>query len=101
MSYKVLKKENNNVELEITVSAQAWENAIQATYEAEKSRFTVQGFRKGKAPRKVIEKNYGDMVFFDGAFDRVFSEEYGKFLDENKDFEPIAQPDVKIDKFGK
>ena len=101
MSYKVLKKEKNNVELEITVSAETWENAVQATYEAEKNRFTVQGFRKGKAPRKVIEKNYGDMVFFDGAFDRVFSEEYGKFLDENKDFEPIAQPDVKIDKFGK
>ena len=101
MSYKITKQEKNNYEVEITISAEAWENAVEQTYQAEKGRFAVQGFRKGKAPRKVIEKNYGDMVFFDGAFDRVFSEEYGKFLDENKEFEPIAQPDVKIDKFGK
>lgn len=101
MSYKITKKEKNNYEVEITISAEKWEEAVEATYQAEKGRFTVQGFRKGKAPRKVIEKNYGEMVFFDGAFDRTFSEEYGKFLDENKDFEPIVQPDVKIDKFGK
>lgn len=101
MSYKITKKEKNNYEVEITISAEEWEKAVEATYQADKNRFSVQGFRKGKAPRKVIEKNYGEMVFFDGAFDRAFSEEYGKFLDENKDFEPIVQPDVKIDKFGK
>ena len=101
MSYKITKKEKNNYEVEITISAEEWENAVEATYQADKNRFSVQGFRKGKAPRKVIEKNYGEMVFFDGAFERAFSEEYGKFLDENKDFEPIIQPDVKIDKFGK
>ncbi len=101
MSYKITKKEKNNYEVEITISVEEWENAVEATYQADKNRFSVQGFRKGKAPRKVIEKNYGEMVFFDGAFERAFSEEYGKFLDENKDFEPIVQPDVKIDKFGK
>lgn len=101
MSYKITKKEKNNYEVEITISAEEWENAVEATYQADKNRFSVQGFRRGKAPRKVIEKNYGEMVFFDGAFERAFSEEYGKFLDENKDFEPIVQPDVKIDKFGK
>lgn len=101
MSYKITKKEKNNYEVEITISAEEWENVVEATYQADKNRFSVQGFRKGKAPRKVIEKNYGEMVFFDGAFERAFSEEYGKFLDENKDFEPIVQPDVKIDKFGK
>ncbi len=101
MSYKITKKEKNNYEVEITISAEEWENAVEATYQADKNRFSVQGFRKGKAPRKVIEKNYGEMVFFDGAFERAFSEEYGKFLDENKDFEPIVQPNVKIDKFGK
>lgn len=101
MSYKITKKEKNNYKVEITISAEEWENAVEATYQADKNRFSVQGFRKGKAPRKVIEKNYGEMVFFDGAFERAFSEEYGKFLDENKDFEPIVQPDVKIDKFGK
>lgn len=101
MSYKITKKEKNNLEVEITISAEDWENAVEATYQAEKGRFSIQGFRKGKAPRKVVEKTYGEMVFFDGAFDRAFSTEYGKFLDENKDFEPIAQPDVKIDKFSK
>ena len=101
MSYKITKRDKNNVELEITISPEKWEECVEKTYEQEKNRFSVQGFRKGKAPRKVIEKNYGEMVFFDGAFDKAFSEEYSKFLDENADFEPIASPDVKIDKFGK
>lgn len=101
MSYKITKKEKNNVELEITITPERWEECVEQTYQEDKNKFSVQGFRKGKAPRKVIEKNYGEMVFFDGAFDKAFSEEYSKFLQENKDFEPICQPDVKIDKFGK
>ena len=101
MSYKITKREKNNLELEITIDAEKWEECVEKTYEEEKSRFSVQGFRKGKAPRKVIEKNYGEMVFFDGAFDKAFSEEYSKFLEKNKDFEPIMQPDVQIEKFAK
>ena len=80
MSYKITKKEKNNLEVEITISAEDWENAVEATYQAEKGRFSIQGFRKGKAPRKVVEKTYGEMVFFDGAFDRAFSTEYGNPL---------------------
>ena len=101
MSYTIRKKENNQLEVEIKISQEKWEQSIQKSYEETKGKYTVQGFRKGKAPRKVIEKQYGEGVFLDYALEIAFSEEYNDFLDKNLDIEPIAQPDVKIEKFEK
>ena len=101
MSYTIRKKENNQLEVEIKISQEKWEESIQKSYEETKNKYTVQGFRKGKAPRKVIEKQYGEGVFLDYALEIAFSEEYNDFLDKNLDIEPIAQPDVKIEKFEK
>ncbi len=95
------KFEKNNKQgiLKITVNAKEWENALQNAYETNKGRFNVQGFRKGKAPRRVIEQTYGDTVFFDDAFDSVISTEYAKFLDENKEIVPAGHPHVSMDKY--
>ena len=101
MSYNIRKKEKNVLEVEIKISQEKWEKSIQKSYEETKGRYAVQGFRKGKAPRKVIEKQYGEGVFFDYALEIAFSEEYNEFLDKNLDIEPIAQPNVKIEKFEK
>ena len=101
MSYKIRSKEKNNLEVEILISQEKWEESIQKSYEETKGKYSVQGFRKGKAPRKVIEKQYGEGVFFDYALEIAFADEYNKFLDENLDIEPISQPDVKIEKFEK
>lgn len=101
MSYNIRKKEKNVLEVEIKISQEKWEESIQKSYEETKGRYSVQGFRKGKAPRKVIEKQYGEGVFFDYALEIAFSEEYNEFLDKNLDIEPIAQPNVKIEKFEK
>ncbi len=101
MSYKIRKREKNKLEVEILISPERWEESIRKSYEEQKNRFSVQGFRKGKAPRKVIEKQYGEGIFFDYALEIAFSEEYNIFLDANLEIEPIAQPDVKIEKFEK
>lgn len=101
MSYRIRKKENNKMEVEIIISQEKWEESIQKSYEETKSKYSVQGFRKGKAPRKVIEKQYGEGVFLDYALEIAFADEYNKFLDENLNIEPISQPDVKIKKFEK
>lgn len=101
MSYRIRKKENNKMEVEIIISQEKWEESIQKSYEETKSKYSVQGFRKGKAPRKVIEKQYGEGVFLDYALEIAFADEYNKFLDENLNIEPISQPDVKIEKFEK
>ncbi|MDD4110295.1 MAG: trigger factor [Clostridia bacterium] len=101
MSYKIRNKEKNKLVVEIKINPEKWEECLQKCYEEEKGKFSVQGFRKGKVPRKVIEKQYGEGVFFDHAIDIGFADEYNEFLDKNLDIEPITQPDVKIEKFEK
>lgn len=101
MSYNIRKKENNNLEVEIKISQEKFEECVQKAYEETKHKYSVQGFRKGKAPRKVIEKQYGEGVFLDYALEIAFADEYNEFLDKNLEIEPISQPDVKIEKFEK
>lgn len=101
MSYKIRSKEKNNLEVEIVISEKKWEESLQKAYEETKNKYSVQGFRRGKAPRKVIEKQYGESVFFDYALEIAFADEYNEFLDKNLEIEPIAQPDVRIVKFEK
>lgn len=86
-------------ELKVKVNAADWEKALEAAYEKTKGKYNVQGFRKGKAPRRVIEQTYGDTVFFDDAFEAVVSMEYYKFLSENKEVKPVAAPSVTMDSF--
>ncbi len=92
------KREKQGV-LNITVSAQDWEKEVNEVYELTKGKFNIQGFRKGHAPRRVIEQNYGDTVFFDDAFDRVVSKEYSKFLQENPQVSVAGHPHVENNSF--
>ncbi len=96
--YKYTKKDKVG-ELKVTISAKEFDEACERAYEKNKGKYKVQGFRNGKAPRKVIEKNYGDTVFFDDAFDEVISKEYSDFLMKNKDVKPASMPRVNMDSF--
>ncbi len=96
--FKFEKKDKQGV-LKITVSKEEWEVAVEKSYEQNKGKYNIQGFRKGKAPRKVIEQNYGDTVFFDDAFNEVISKEYTQFLSENTSIIPASQPNVEMNSF--
>lgn len=85
--------------LKVKVSADEFEKAVQDAYEKNKGKFKVQGFRPGKAPRKVIEQTYGDSIFFDDAFEDVVSKEYSKFLEENLQVRPAGYPNVEANSF--
>jgi len=100
MSHELLKTEKNVATLSITVPAGDFEAAVQKTYMKERGKFNLQGFRKGKAPRKIIEMNYGEGVFFDGALDVALSPAYAKAIEELK-IEPVARPDIDIKEIGK
>ena len=100
MSHELLKTEKNVATLSITVPAGDFEAAVQKTYMKERGKFNLQGFRKGKAPRKIIEMNYGEGVFFDGALDIALSPAYAKAIEELK-IEPVARPDIDIKEIGK
>lgn len=98
MNYKLRKTEakKNVMELEVTLTAEEWRTEVQESYNRNKGKYNVEGFRKGKAPRKVIENMYGPNVFYDDALTEGFSKAYGKALEEHKDFEPIDAPSLDV-----
>lgn len=98
MKYEIEKKQDGVVEATITVKADEWNEFVTAAYEKNKGKYTVQGFRKGHAPRNVIEKAYGEGVFMQEALDDVFYKGYTQILSENQEIEPIEAPRMNIKK---
>ena len=98
MSTKLLKKEKNIVSLEFTVSQEEFEKAVNKAYLKAKNNINIQGFRKGKAPRHIIEKKYGKSIFYDDALDFAVQEEYPKSVEELK-LDVIDSPKISIGKF--
>src|SRR6056297_256800 len=96
MSSEFVKKENNKVSLKVTVSDEAFKKAIQKAYLKNRGRFNIPGFRKGKAPQKVIELQYGVGVFYDDAINEAFPVEYEKAIEE-LGWDPVDRPEVDIE----
>ena len=89
-------RENNDVKFTMEFTAEEFEAAIQKAYLKNRGRIAIDGFRKGKAPRKLIEAKYGPGVFFDEAIDSMLQENYAKALDE-LDIDPIDRPTIDFD----
>ncbi len=90
----------NKIKLTIEVSAEDFAEALQRAYLKNRGRFSIQGFRKGKAPKPVIESHYGEGVFFEDAFDIVFPDSYQKAVKEC-DLEPVSNPKLDVSDMGK
>ena len=73
---------------------------LQLAYKDVAKKAKIPGFRPGKAPRKIIEMNYGEGVFFDGALDIALSPAYAKAIEELS-IDPVARPDIDIKEIGK
>ena len=91
MKTTFISREKNDVKFTMEFSAEEFENAQIKAYQKTKGQFIIDGFRKGKAPRSIIEKRYGEGVFFEDALDELFREEYPKALQE-LDLEVIDSP---------
>ena len=94
------KKENSAIELVIQVSAEEFEAAINKVYNRQKKNITLPGFRKGKAPRKMVETMYGAQVFYEDAIEESYPAAYEKALEETG-IEPVAYPKLEIQEVGK
>ena len=100
MKYTTKVAERSTVKITIKFDGEEWKAAVNAAYMKTRSRFAVNGFRKGKAPKHVIENVYGKGVFYEDALNMLFSENYGKILEkESKKYTFVGEPDVSIDKF--
>lgn len=95
MSLQVEKMEKNMAKLTIEVAAEDLEKAIQAAYQKNKNRITIPGFRKGKAPRKMIEQMYGKGIFWEDAANALIPQEYNKAL-ADCDLEIVSQPEIEV-----
>ena len=96
MNCKVEKTKNaNEVKLEITVEAEKFENAMKKVYFQNAKYFNIPGFRKGKAPMNIVEKYYGEQIFYEDAFNEVATEAYEEAIKENK-IEAVSRPEVDI-----
>ena len=82
MKATLLSKENNDAKFKMEITAEEFENAVIAVYKREKNKFQIDGFRKGKAPRSIIESHYGEGVFYEDAINDVFSLQYPLAVDE-------------------
>ena len=99
MNVTVEKLTSNKVKMTITIDAETFEKGMAASYRKNVGRLNIPGFRKGKAPRKVVENYYGEAVFYEDAFNTVFPDAYEEAL-KQEGLEAVDQPEVDIVEIG-
>ena len=99
MSVQVEKLEKNMAKLTIEVSAEEFDAAIEQAYQKDKKKISLPGFRKGKAPRKMIEKMYGTGVFYEDAANIVIPKAYSEAAKECGE-ELVSQPEISVTQIG-
>ncbi|MDD4564363.1 MAG: trigger factor [Eubacteriales bacterium] len=95
-----ISKEKNQVKFTMEFTAEEFEKAINDVYQSTKGKYSLDGFRKGKAPRKLIESRYGQDIFFEDAINDLFSSKYPAALDE-LNLNPVDKPSVEFDNIEK
>lgn len=100
MKSTFLSKEKSTVKFSLEFTAEEFEGAVITAYQENKGKFPIDGFRKGKAPRKLIETHYGEDVFFEDAINDLFSRNYPAALTELK-IEAVDRPNVEFDQIEK
>ena len=100
MSSTFEKLTSNKVKLNFVVSAEDFDKALATAYSKNVKRFNIPGFRRGKAPRHVIEMHYGPSVFFEDAFDEIFPVVYSEAIREHS-VEPVDRPELDVTQIEK
>lgn len=99
MSVKVDNIEKNVVQLEIEVDAAKFEQGMQKSFQKNAGKFSIPGFRKGKAPRKMVERYYGEQVFYDDAINFICPEAYDEAIEQNN-IQPVDRPEIDVKQIG-
>ena len=99
MNANIEKLEDSQVKIDVTIEAERFDKAMDEAFKKNAKYFAVPGFRKGKAPRKIVEKHYGENVLFEEAFNIVAPEVFEDIVKENK-LEVVSTPDIDITQIG-
>ncbi|MCD8380065.1 MAG: trigger factor [Lachnospiraceae bacterium] len=100
MSLKVENLEKNMIKMTIEVEAAEFDKALNKAYQQNKAKYSIPGFRKGKAPRKMIESMYGKGVFYEDAANEIIPGAYEKALEEYEGKEIVSRPEVDVIQIG-
>ena len=101
MKYTTKAAEKSTVKITFKFDGEEWKEAQNKAYMKTRGKFAINGFRKGKAPKNVIEHAYGKGVFYEEALNTLFSENYGTVIaKEEKKFTVVGDPDVSVDKLS-
>lgn len=95
MTIELKSNENDKAVFTVEIQGEEFDNAVNKVYNESKGQFNIQGFRKGKAPRKIIEVNYGQTIFYEDALNEIMNEKYGEALEE-LELNPIDYPEVDV-----
>ena len=95
MAKSNVERENNTVTFEFSVTPEEFEKALERSYKKNVKKINLPGFRRGKAPRFLIEKTYGKEIFYEDAVNFVLPDAYDKAVEENGLY-PVAQPEIDI-----
>ena len=96
MSVKVEQLEHNMAKMTVEVPADEFVKAIESAYKKQRGSITLPGFRKGKAPRKMIERMYGKGVFYDEAANEAINNNYYKAIEESG-LDVVSDPEIDVE----
>ena len=99
MKYSVAKAEKGTINITFTFNKEEWEKALNQGYLKSRNKFRVDGFRKGKAPRHVIERLYGPSIFYEEALNTLYMQNYYTVLEkERENYIVVSSPSLSVDK---
>ena len=100
MSLELIKKEGYNAELKMIISSEDFQKYCTDAYNKNKSKINIPGFRKGKVPKAMVDKYYGEEFFYEDAINLGFASEYVKGID-SLGIEPVARPEIDVQEIKK
>jgi len=101
MKYTRGEKKDGKIVVEFTLTADEWEKEVENAYQKNKGRYNIDGFRKGKVPRSVLEKTFGEYLFYEDAFNLCCPRLYEEMLAKETDIFPVDYPQIDIKSFTK
>lgn len=101
MTYKVNERKDGKVTVDFSLNADEWEAEVQKAYEKNKGKYKLDGFRQGKIPRKVLEKTYGEFLFYEDALNSVCDNSFFDMLEKEKDIQAVDYPDISVTSVSK
>lgn len=99
MSHTYEKLSGNRAKLSFTIPAEEFDAAMQKSFLKNRNRLNVPGFRKGKAPRRMVETMYGEAIFYDDALELLFPDAYEAAVKEF-DLKTVDRPEVSVEQIG-